>query len=344
MHKYKGRDSLIVKGSCLLSSVYAPYLASISFQNTPILTVPVLNLPMHPSLWGCNRLLNVFTSYIRWNLKSLKVRFVPFLGTNQPGTLMMAFTSCIQDGGPDGSGDQLQGAMMDIPGSLSISLGFPDSRLSCKMPFIDAFDWGFTCRTGNDINEIYQGALVVALTGTPQLFRDASGSSVYLGQLILDYEIALAEPASTLSLLRPPIKGTWKPTIPVGQPAAIAWDQSSVRNGDILSLPWYLPSESGSDNTNLQFLDPTGVVSGASPKNGETVYVRVWDSPTSSANYPSTIHKSLATAMRATSVNDNSLRSVAPSSLDTTSWINTAFNVAKVILPAAIDAATTILL
>lgn len=347
MQRYAGRESFIIKGSCLLKNLHAPKLAAISFASSSVITVPIENIPMHPVLWSCNRVMNQFTSYIRWKLKSVKARFVPYVGANQPGQLLMGFTSCIQDGGPDGSDEVLQSSIMDMPGSIAVSLGFPSDKTTCsKMPFIDAFGWGFTCRSGSDVNEIYQGALIVALTGGPDLFRSSSGN-VYLGQIILDYEIALAEPASTLSLIRPSVKGLYRGNIGPNGPVFLALDPDAVKPGDILALPWYPPSESGAENDALRFVDTSGGLAYKQPKIGETVYVRAgnYDNNIPGSTVSGMIYPSLAAAQRpVTSTYENALANTSASMMTTTNWVTAGIDLAKVILPTIIDTAATLLL
>jgi len=349
MQRYAGRESFIIKGSCLLKNIYAPKLAAITFASANVITVPIENIPMHPVLWSCNRVMNQFTSYIRWKLKSVKARFIPYVGANQPGQLLMGFTSCIQDGGPDGSNENLQSAIMDMPGSVSSSLGFPSDKTTCaRMPFIDAFDWSFTCRSGSEVNEIYQGALVVALTGGPDLFRSTSGN-VYLGQIVLDYELALAEPASTLSLIRPTVKGVYNNTIGAQSAVVVQFTPDAVKPGDILALPWYPPSESGAENASLQFTDSPSSVAYKVPGVGDTVYAKVGGRMTASpsSNFGAKIYPSLQAAQTIGNVDgtDNmALSNTSLSDMTTTSWITAGLGLAKVILPTVIDTAVTLLL
>lgn len=350
MQKYAGREAHIIKGRCLLKNLSAPFMSDKVFGGQSVVTLPIEYIPMHPTMWSCNRVMNQFTSYVRWKLKSVKVTFVPYCGANQSGSLWMAFTSCIQDGGPDGNNETLQSAIMDLPGSTNCSLGIPTgSGCSAKMPFIDAFDWGFTCRAGSDINEIYQGALVVALTGGKDLFYNAAGN-VYLGQLILDYEIALAEPASVLSLLRPRVKGQYSQgQIPVGDSVRIFFDSASCHVGDILALPWYPPS--GDDNVinSLAFTEGNQIgLAVKKPENGQTVYAKVMNQ-NNAAVKEAVIYPSLAAAQQAGQTTNlltlpNTLKNTGNIPVDSTSWLTHSLNLAKVILPAVLDTAVTLLL
>lgn len=344
MEKYAGRNSTIIKGSCLLQSLYAPRLPPNMFTVNSIVTVPINNIPMHPVHWGCNRVMNQFTSFVRWKAKSLRVKFVPYVGAYQPGQILMAFTSCIQDGGPDGSGELFQSAMMDIPGSISCSLGYQSNGALCKMPFIDAFDWGFCCRAGNDINEIYQGAFIVGLTGGVDLF--GAPSSVYLGQLILEYEIALSEPASILNLVRPAVKGVFYDSALANKSALQARVPTSVvKPGDILALPWYPPADGVNPTTWTYYDRPVnGTRIKQGPGIGDTVYARAGYSD---GDYTQlTFHPSLAAATRNQTLGAPAdvLVNETGSTINTSTWLTTSLDLAKVILPTLVDVAATVLL
>jgi len=308
---------------------------------------------MHPVLWGCNQVMNQFTSYVRWKLKSAKARFIPYNSATTNGSLMMAFTSCIQDGGPDGNAMQLRSAMMDIPGSINVSLGIPSvNKNVAKMTFVDGLDWKFTCRSGFDVNEMYCGALIVALTADSALYR-ALGGNVYLGTIQLEYEIALAEPASTLSLVRPRPKINFKQSqVGSNQPLQVIIDQNTAKAGDIMALPWYPPTEVDSHNNIMNFASASGG-NATPPVPGQTVYLRA-QSDTGlgqfSGNLIGTFFPSLAAAMKASDnpndLNNFNLKNISPTTTFTpdSSWITAGLGLAKVILPSLIDTAATILL
>lgn len=154
----EGKKALVVTGSSILLEVNAPKIPVDKDQ-----VIPLGNLPLHPFFFNCPRLLNIFTSYIRWKLLKLRVKYIPRCPTTASGEVVMGFSSCIQDGGPDGTYQNLKSVIVDLPGSVVCQVG--QVSPVCESPFLKSLDWKFTCRDGMNLNAIYCGLFSAAIEG-----------------------------------------------------------------------------------------------------------------------------------------------------------------------------------
>jgi len=283
---------MIISGKANLSEAVIPQLGGfvrnkLYNSGSYCATLPICCIPMHPLQWQCDRLFTQMNSYVRWKVLRLAVEFVPSKGTNVEGTILMGFTSCISDGGPQGAMTSLKTAISDLPGSEDVPIGTPGRK--CHMTFVDAFDWNFTCLKGGTINEVYAGAFVAAVSGNRDFILGID-SAMYLGDFIIHYEIALAEPAAVLQLSRSPVVGKWNyaqnANIVQGSLISLALDDTvtSTDTGDILQLTWFDPIVNYDQfavplENYCRFTDsptaPSAISIGNRPKDGQTVYGRV---------------------------------------------------------------------
>lgn len=341
MQRIAGRDAVVVKGTSLLCEAVAPRLNA---RERNILgnaghfswCVPITNLPMHPALFNCNRLMSIFSSYIRWKLLKISVEFIPVQGTNVNGTILMGFTSCIADGGVDGAMNELKAAISDLPGVVEVPLGQITSGRAV-MPFTGAFDWNYTCRRGGTLNEVYCGAFVSAFNVSPAQYTP--GSHQYLGDFRVHYEIALAEPSAVLNFIRPTLKGAeWVNTaVTAGTAIEASFPTGTTNQGDILQLTWSDPSETNTSTKLVSelasFAGLFGVQAGKGPKLGQTVYAKNNGVYNSSAldkeRYRFYEHYEDAVANRG-ELMFHSTNTDVPS----TQWLSNLWEGAKVIIPA----------
>jgi len=375
---FAGRDATVLKGKMILCDVYYPSVSDLALDSQKSsLTFQVCNVLMHPTQWNCNRLLNQFTSYIRWKPIKLSMKFIPNQGTLATGQIVMGFSSCVQDGGPSGAGMALKAAITDLPGSLVVPMGQAQAQ-KVHMPFINAFDWNFTCRSGNVVNEIYCGVFVAALSGSRSDFIGPDKIGAMIGSFELSYEIALAEPASLLNFtvpeyqikymteyMNPTASTTHSPFITTATNRRAADAHSGVQVGDILQATWSHPTPKSGSGALANFLfhfsneiGQTGslIPSRMVPREGQTIYGKVMQlDPTSSAAVWIMWFADLKSAIaanpkKATELRDNDLENVLRvtlangANIPTTSWSTMLLDTAKVILPAMIQSAVSVLL
>jgi hypothetical protein len=302
------------------------------------------------------------------------MKFIPNQGTLATGQIVMGFSSCVQDGGPDGAGMELKAAITDLPGSLVVPMGQAQPQ-KVHMPFINAFDWNFTCRSGNVVNEIYCGVFVAALSGSRSDFSGPDKIGAMIGSFELSYEIALAEPASLLNFTVPSYQISYmssysnltssNSTPPLITPAtnrSVVGSANGVQVGDVLQATWSHPTPktgAGAKGYTQFTFSSDGNIASASrnnPKEGQTVYGKVMQmDPTSSSTVWIMWFADLKSAIaanpkKAGTVGESDLENVLrmylahDTSVPTTSWSTMLIDTAKVILPAMIQTAVSVLL
>lgn len=336
-----GKKSMVVSGSSILMEVKTPKLPTVDAVSVFGLT-PV---PLHPLFFNCPRLLGLFSTFIRWKLINIRIRYVPRCPTTVTGEIVMGFTSCIQDGGPSASMDlsdrAVKSAIVDLPGSVVSHIG--SKSPACDASFLKALDWKFTCRDGLNVNVIYSGLFIAAIDGdftkTPVESGGYSIGGLHCGSLVLDYEIALHEHASILnfsanSYLR---NALWMPQN-VNDTQALRLQVPSgttpYRTGTVSSFT-YLGGET-IDNDNLYFGDD----STRRPVTSQQLYFRQGAlSAADPTKYELTIHENLEDA----TMNRNALTNRSGAAMNIGSWSTYALEFAKVILPVAAKAAVALI-
>jgi len=348
-----GHDAMVIKGVANLCEAVVPQVGSFTLQQLAnsgfySYTLPMVNIPMHPLQFQCDRLYTLFNSFIRWKAISLSVEYVPSCGTDKQGSILMGFTSCMADGGAQGVMAGLKTAISDLPGSVEIPIGLPGKK--CTMTFIDAFDWNFTCLKGGTLNEVYSGAFVAAVTGPADMTNYS-----YLGDFRIHYEIALREPAAVLSIPRGKMTGKWfgmqSTNIVAGDRPRLRLNPDSspgANDGDILQLTYMDPVDAysaGSTQAASNYLrfGPPGsntTAYGKKPKNGQTIYGRVQSDVNDVLGKYVNLYAGVEDAK---AEKDPLTASYTPPAVSgtnpTTDWKTTMLDSAKILIPAAVQLA-----